>query len=89
MNLVEKLESWRWIRPIPSKPPKKEDLKKFDSRKKSDKKSSTKKFSTFASHFNEWQKEQVNFMLNNFNNKLGVLGHFLIFENTLAYCKHN
>ena len=61
MNLVEKLESWRWIRPIPSKPPKREDLKTFDSRtncssEKNKKKS--KKFSTFASHFKEWQKEQ-------------------------------
>jgi len=57
MNIVEKLESWRWIRPIPSKPPKREDLKTFDSRTKSNEKKS-KKFTTFASHFKEWQKEQ-------------------------------
>ena len=59
MNLVEKLESWRWIRPIPSKPPKREDHKTFDSRTNSgSEKKKSKKFSTFASHFKEWQKEQ-------------------------------
>ena len=54
MNLVERLESWRWIKPIPTKPPKREDLNKSDSKDKQ----KGKPFSTFASHFKEWQKEQ-------------------------------
>ena len=56
MNFVEKLESWRWIKPIPTKPPKSEDLKKSESKDKQ--RSKGKPFSTFASHFKEWKKEQ-------------------------------
>jgi hypothetical protein len=57
MNLVEKLESWRWIKPIPSKLPKKSETR--SQSQSSDKKNSNKKpFSSFASHLQEWQKEQ-------------------------------
>ena len=54
MNFVEKLESWRWIKPIPTKPPKKSEKPAFVGQKSSTKKT----LSTFASHLREWQKEQ-------------------------------
>ena len=54
MNFVEKLESWRWIKPIPTKPPKKSEKPTFVGQKSSTKKT----LSTFASHLREWQKEQ-------------------------------
>ena len=55
MNLVEKLESWRWIKPIPSKLPKKSEKQSQRTDKKNSNKNS---FSSFASHLQEWQKEQ-------------------------------
>ena len=60
MNFVEKLESWRWIKPIPTKLPKKTTMKSAEQKRRPEPEhnSSRISFTTFTSHLREWQKEQ-------------------------------